>query len=105
MADQLQQQPKKAESILSKKRYELIKLAAHNYFGEDAATPFLLEFQRIMNFDPTVKKYTPELGQKIIAARKLKASELGVSTYVISGAKARYHNKQRQAIQVNDVNP
>jgi hypothetical protein len=41
----------------------------------------LATIRRVMRFDPDALRYTPELGRRMMAARRAKAASLGVSEY------------------------
>ena len=84
-----------ATSTLSKKRYDDIKHALEEMFGERAEEA-LTKIREIMKFDPSLSKYTPEEGKKAMEARKKRAEERGVTTYVTGGCKAFYEKRKRE---------
>jgi hypothetical protein len=65
---------------------------------EDHLSDVITGICEIMRFDPTVKKYTPERGKQIMAARKKRAEALGVSTYITGGGKATYEKSRQKVI-------
>jgi hypothetical protein len=86
-----------AQSLMSKKRFNEIKELLINTYGIERLNDTLEKICEIMHFDPEASTYTPNKGKKIMANRKKRAEELGVSTYVTSGAKA-FYDKQRKPI-------
>jgi len=89
-----------AVSTMSKKRYQefsdvlLTKVQDH-----ELANELLRDLCEILNFDPDKSRYTPELGQKIIAHRHKLRDEQGISTYVSSGRKKNYEKSRAISAQ------
>jgi hypothetical protein len=82
-----------ATSTLSKKRYEDIKHALEDMFGERAEEA-LAKIREIMKFSPEQSTYTKEKGKAKMEARKKRAEELGLSLYEYGGMKASYERKK-----------
>lgn len=71
-----------AQSVLTKKRYQELAESFREITGSDEATERCMDaVRRVMKFDPEQKRYTPELGKKILAYRQKKAADAGVSQY------------------------
>lgn len=86
-----QSSTKKGLSTLSKKRFSDIKEAFQNRLQDEEVTKQLLNILcEIMQFDPDVSRYTPELGQKIKEYRHKLRDEKNISTYITNGGKKRY---------------
>lgn len=83
----------KAESVLSKRRYEAIRQSLEELLGERVELA-MERIREIMNFDPKASKYTPAQGQRAMASRRRLAEERGVSMYVVTGGKASYERKR-----------
>lgn len=82
---------RKGLSTLSKKRFSDIKEAFQNTLQDEEVTERLLSILcDIMQFDPNVPRYTPELGQKIKEYRHKLRDENNISTYITNGGKKRY---------------
>lgn len=89
---------KKGISTLSKKKYFELAEAFHKELNDSNQTERLLTILKdVMNFDPDVSRYTPEVGRQI-RDRIQRLKEQGVSTYVSSGRKTSYHNKKIQNV-------
>ena len=87
-------QTAKGVSIMSKKRYQEIADSLYMVFNDaDKVEEALKHIRLIMNFDPKVKRYTPEMGLKAKEHRS-KLIEQGISTYVALGNKRRYEQKK-----------
>lgn len=79
---------RKSTSMLSKKRYcEITKMLTQVIQDDKKVQEALQKLQEIMNFDPDMSTYTPELGKKKHASLKKRCEETGKSTYELLHAK------------------
>lgn len=79
---------------MSKARYALLKEVITDTCTPQQAEHLLTSLQEIMEFDPEASTYSPEKKKQIMDSRNKRAKELGVSTYVVNGARAHYHRKK-----------
>lgn len=84
----------KGSRTLSKKKYFEILDALSKCYRDEDISKISGVIKEVMRFDPTVVDYTPERGRKITENRKKRAEELGVSTYITSGAKQYYERRK-----------
>lgn len=68
--------------------------------NETMASDMTVEFERIMDYDPNKKQYTPELGKKIMESRKKRIQELGTTMWEYNGGKRAYERKKTTASSV-----
>ena len=81
----------KATSMMSKKRYHQIEKVISDTYQDDEKLVAVMEgIRMIMNFDPEVSRYTPEISKKIKEYRHRLRDEKGISTYITNGGKKRY---------------
>ena len=86
---------KKAQSMLTKKRYNDLKNILTDIYGSDnILEEALAKFCDIMRFDPDASTYNKEKKEQITRSIKKRAEELGVSMYVTGGSKASYQKKR-----------
>ena len=85
-------------SVMSKKRYfeieQAIRTMSEDKIDESDISEIMSQIRTIMKFDPTDKKYTPELGKKAATRIKERAKELGTSTYILSGRQRNYEKSR-----------
>ena len=82
-------------SAMSKKRYQEIRDVVSSLVpSPDVADAIMERIRTIMKFDPSVGAYPPHRLKLIRERLNNVAEERGVSTYVASGKKDRYHNKK-----------
>ena len=91
---------KKAQSMLTKKRYNDLKNILTEIYGADnRLEDALMKFCDMMRFDPEASTYNEKVAQQIKQYRERKKAE-GVPIYVSSGNKASYH-KRKAAREAN----
>lgn len=74
-----QERPVKS-SVLTRSRYdEIMGLLSRK--EEISVEELRTEFLRIMCYDPTKKQYNAEKGKQMMASRRRRAAELGISVY------------------------
>lgn len=67
---------KRGGSMMSKKRFYAIQDILHQYIqNPDVESQISQHIMDIMNFDPKVSRYTPEIGEKIKEYRQKKKIE------------------------------
>lgn len=94
-----EEQPKKyVKPYISNKRYAVIKEQISKCIeGSSVNIEDILEIIcKNTNYDPNVKKYTPERGQKEMGYRKKMAQEKGLSLYEYLGQKKAYHERKQK---------
>ena len=67
-----------AHSTMMHKRYQEME---RGFAAVVTMEPGLRVVRDVMKFDPDAKRYTPEVGKKILAYRQRKAADAGVSMY------------------------
>jgi hypothetical protein len=72
-----------ALSTMSKKRYAEFRarLEARRDMSEVQVEEVMGVLREILDFDPEEKQYTKVMGQRMMAARRAKAVEMGTSVY------------------------
>lgn len=89
---------RKAASMLSKKRYQQISdMLSQVFQDEQKVNEALTKIQEIMQFDPEMSTYTPEIGKRKQASLKKRCEETGKTTYEI------LHSRRIQSKQIQNV--
>lgn len=87
-----------AQSVMTKKRYQELAESFREITGSEALTARCMEeLRRVMKFDPEQKRYTPEMGKKIVERRKKKAEAEGTTVYKACGFQ-QYYEKHKEEI-------
>lgn len=81
VSDNVTKVKKPTTVVMSKKKYQEIKIRLTNLFDEDTVDKMLKELSEVLKFDPDVGIYNKEKGQKFMEWRKKRAEELGISDY------------------------
>ena len=81
VSDNVTKVKKPTTVVMSKKKYQEIKIRLNNLFDEDTVDKMLKELSEVLKFDPDVGIYNKEKGQKFMEWRKKRAEELGISDY------------------------
>ena len=86
-----QSSTKKGAAMLSKKRYQEIVDRLNILIADpDLTEQVLSTIKDVMDFDPNVSRYNPEVGKKNKEYRHRLRDEQGISTYITCGTKKRY---------------
>jgi hypothetical protein len=91
---------KKPTATLSKTRFKEICESLTTIIQDDDKVRQVIEsIQTILNFDPNIPQYTPEVGKKIKEYRQ-RLKEEGISTYISSGKKKQYETMKLKKMMV-----
>ena len=86
-------------SVLTKKRFEEIMELLNRECDASNLERIKTEFLRIMCYDPTKKQYNAEKGKHMMASRRKRVQELGMTMWEYNGGKKAYEKKKAAALQ------
>lgn len=107
VVDEQKHEKKYVTPYISNKRFSIIKNRLEGLLESKTNEcgvpyqPLLNDILQVIcdetNYDPNIKKYTPELGKKEMEYRKQKAKELGISLYELAGRKkgSQYYKEKK----------
>jgi hypothetical protein len=81
VVDNVTEVKKPTTVLLSKKKYQEIKIRLNNLFDEDTVDKMLREMTEVLHFDPEVGLYNKERGKKMVEYRNKKAAEEGLTLH------------------------